>query len=583
MVGGEQSNPGPDRRSGRVFLLVGRLALLAAIVMATNTGVPERISILVEEGKWVGLVAFAGLWAISLAALAAAALQPNILIRSFWALVISLSGAVGFGFYLASQTEMSIYDVVSLWSARHETARAVSFYASSATWAAVIFVATVVLFMLPSPLADMKRRGLRLGFAVAPLVPIVAFMVILSMRHGDGTRALPAQFAPVSIGLVAGMKVATNSMPERSQVQWSPGSAKIKRVVMVVDESVRADYIDWTPGNPYTPSIAALKSRVIDFGPASSGGNCSAYSNAILRFGAARHDLMQTLLRNATIWQYAKKAGFRTVFIDAQAGFIKKYSGKLQNYMTPAEANDIDNFHALDGDITPPELDDRLLDIILADLKTSDPVFIYAVKNGAHFPYDMDYPYQTAEFHPTMGETSREDDNGRVNSYRNAIKWSTDRFLKRLFEQGNLKDTVVIYTSDHGQNLSYKHLTHCTIDDPDPREGLVPLVAMTGDEAMRARLTSAAAESRGHASHFQIVPTILQLFGFHRYDVASVYGPSMFEKSSEPAQFTSGDIFGLFSSHVRWHPIDLNRSYLEAQPRRAGHAAAATDGRARPQ
>ena len=580
MFGAEQSNPEPDRRGGRIIFLVARLALLAAIVIATNMGVPERISILVEEGRWVGLVAFVGLWAISIAALAAAALQPNILVRAFWAIVISLSGAVGFGFYLASQAEMTIFDAVSLWSARHESSRALSFYSSSETWAAVSLVATFVLIMLPPALPRLKRRTVA-AFAFAPAVPIVIFALLITMRDGFGSRGLPVQFAPVAIGVIAGTKVAANSMPERNQMTWLAGPAKIKHIVMLVDESVRADYIDWTPGNPYTPSIAALKGHMIDFGPASSGGNCSAYSNAILRFGATRHDLMRTLLRNATIWQYAKKAGFRTVFIDAQAGFINTYSRKLQNYMTPAEASDIDNFHAIDGDIAPPALDDKLLDIILDDLKTPGPVFIYANKNGAHFPYDMDYPHKQAEFHPTMAETSREDDSGRINSYRNAIKWSVDRIFKRLVERANLQDTVIIYTSDHGQNLSYKHLTHCTIDNPDPREGLVPLIAITDDDAMRAKFSAAAAESHGHASHFNIVPTILQLFGFRRYDVAGLYGPSMFEKSTEPAQFTSGDIFGLFSSQVHWHPIDLSRSYLETQPRQFGQSAAASDGRAR--
>jgi hypothetical protein len=30
-------------------------------------------------------------------------------------------------------------------------------------------------------------------------------------------------------------------------------STPIRRIVLLVDESVRGDYIDWTPGNPYTP------------------------------------------------------------------------------------------------------------------------------------------------------------------------------------------------------------------------------------------------------------------------------------------------------------------------------------------
>src|SRR5581483_4488613 len=129
--------------------------------------------------------------------------------------------------------------------------------------------------------------------------------------------------------------------------QAVPQPTGIRRIVMLVDESVRADYIDWTPGNPFTPNLARLKSRLVDFGPAASGGNCSHYSNALLRFAAARHGVGPTLLTNPTIWQYAKKAGFRTAFIDAQAAFNRN-PGKLQNFMTTEETRAIDGFHAID-------------------------------------------------------------------------------------------------------------------------------------------------------------------------------------------------------------------------------------------
>ena len=47
------------------------------------------------------------------------------------------------------------------------------------------------------------------------------------------------------------------------------------------------------------------------------------------------------------MWQYARKAGYRTVYIDAQAG-LNKNPGKLRDYMTLRETRDIDALYALD-------------------------------------------------------------------------------------------------------------------------------------------------------------------------------------------------------------------------------------------
>jgi glucan phosphoethanolaminetransferase (alkaline phosphatase superfamily) len=354
-------------------------------------------------------------------------------------------------------------------------------------------------------------------------------------------------------------------------VSWTAGRAQAKHIVLLVDESIRADFIDWRNGNPYTPQIAGHQDRIVNFGPAASGGNCSHYANAILRFGGTRHALTQTMLTNATLWRYAKQAGYRTVFIDAQAAFMRNggYSGKFQNFMSAEEAADIDEFHALNGEAY--ELDDKLLDVVLKDLRGDQPVFIYAVKNGAHFPYDADYPESAAEFRPTMAERGRDDTQARVNSYRNAIRWNVDRFFARLFSETDLRNSAVIYTSDHGQNLEPKKLTHCSIEKPAPVEGLVPLLAITDDAALKAKFARAAQDSFGHASHFSIAPTLLQLFGYPRAQIASRYGASMFEANREPAAFTSGDVFGLFSDKVRWHPIDLltaaaGQARAEAKP-----------------
>jgi arylsulfatase A-like enzyme len=109
----------------------------------------------------------------------------------------------------------------------------------------------------------------------------------------------------------------------------------------------------------------------------------------------------------------------------------------------------------------------------------------------------MRYPENARIFRPTVSEAA-DTSASRIRSNRNVIRWSVDRILERLIEQAPLDDTVIIYTSDHGQALNPDRFTHCSVDGPDPREGLLPLFVITGNAALRARFQAAADASRGH-------------------------------------------------------------------------------------
>jgi lipid A ethanolaminephosphotransferase len=543
----------------------------------------QRIFLLHDQGRWITLAGFIGIWGFSLVALLIAAFQSNIWLRGFWAGLIAFTAAAGFAYRHASGSELGIFDALSLWNARHEASRAAAFYATDLYWFILVWVCGFVALASPPAVWGEKTKRWLTRLAFVPALPIAAVAVIILAKEGGGSEVLPTQFAPLSVGMVVVSKVAINPLPKRSAVAWTwrgPFAAaaprsqtelprtpvvnapRVRHIVMLIDESVRGDYIDWTPSNPYTPALARLKSKIVNFGPVVSGGNCSHYSNAILRFSAARESLGRKVLTNPTIWQYAKTAAFRTVYIDAQAGFNRN-PGKLQNFMTAEEARDIDGFNALDEKIPSAALDDKLLDIVINELKSDKPMLIYANKNGAHFPYDNGYPESARVFQPTMSQVSKDQITTRVNSFRNVVKWSVDRFFERLFAEASLKDTVIIYTSDHGQAFNPDRLTHCTVEDPDPREGLVPLFIITDNDELRARFAEAAVASRDHASHFSIVPTVLELLGYGHDDIEKIYGESLLEKDARPAAFTTGDIFGLFSSKVRWHPLDLSKDYLE--------------------
>ncbi len=542
------------------LLLTLRLLALAAFIGFTNAGFAQRIALLVDQERWGTLVGFVGVWCLCLAALLIAALQPSPWLRLGWAAVLAATAAVAVGFRTASSAEFGVFDAISLWNARHEAARAIEFYSASIVWMEIAFICGFAVLATP-PGTGPRLRRLMARLAWAPAVPIALITVIIYAKEGGGAHALPTQFTPLSVGIVSGVSMAASPDLQRKPVAWTPSARKIHRIVVIVDESIRGDYIDWTPGNAHTPELARAKARIVDFGQAASGGNCSHYSNALLRFAATRENLGRGLLASPTLWQFAKKAGYRTVFIDAQAGFLRN-PGKLQNFMTPEETREIDALHALDDSTPPHLLDDKLLDAMLDELRSKSPVFIFANKNGAHFPYDRGYPVSEREFRPTMSE-ARDAISPRVNSYRNVVKWSVDRFFHRLFAELDLSDMLVLYTSDHGQAFNPGAFSHCSLESPDPREALVPLFASTGNEALRARFAAAAPSHHGRASHFAIAPTLLELMGYDATDIARLNSVSLLQSNPVAPAFTSGDVFGLFSSRVRWHAIDLRRSYLE--------------------
>ncbi|MCB1477440.1 MAG: sulfatase-like hydrolase/transferase [Rhodobiaceae bacterium] len=557
----------------RVRWSIALFALLIA-VMATTIGFFSRVHLLIAQERPVHLIIYLGIWGFSILCLIAAAMQPNRIVRWFWAITLSVSVAASQFYYDISGSEIGPFDVVSLYQASHEAGRAFDQYAQAAGWPLLIFVFSIAAILAwPASHRPLVRRAAT-AFCWVPVLPMLVIGGIVVLKEGGGSQGMPQHFAPIAVSAVTLGKIMTQHAQTRETEAPAPANPPaVRNIVFLVDESIRGDYIDWRPGNPFTPEMAARADRFIDFGPAASGGNCSHYSNALLRLGGARNDIIGSVTTNATIWKYAKAAGYRTVFIDAQAP-VNKNASRLQNFMTVSETSDIDRVVMFD-DVPVPQLDFELLKVVEEELAGPVPVFIYANKNGAHFPYDHGYPEAETKFHPTDTENGVSSTPTLINSYRNNIRWSVDRFFGKLLDENDFRDTLVMYTSDHGQNFQTGRLSHCTVEDPDPREGLVPLMAITGHPGLHALLEAAAVRNHARASHFQIVPTLLELMGESAATITASHGPSLFDKASQEPGFTSGDIFGLFNDEVRWTPIDLGKDYLEPEARGMGMNMAA--------
>ena len=142
-------------------------------------------------------------------------------------------------------------------------------------------------------------------------------------------------------------------------------------------------------------------------------------------------DHKEKLLRNPSIFTYAKNAGYKTAYISASSE-----GNRLQNYMTYFDLADIDYFFQPN---TKEEKDLRYADEILADhikgyLEKNDGSFIYVVKSGAHFPWQLNYPSEQAIYKPCLiGNEGISDASYQtiLNTYLNSIRWKTDYFFSK--------------------------------------------------------------------------------------------------------------------------------------------------------
>ncbi|PKP92547.1 MAG: sulfatase [Alphaproteobacteria bacterium HGW-Alphaproteobacteria-16] len=404
-------------------------------------------------------------------------------------------------------------------------------------------------------------------------VPLAAFAVLTAMlfaRGGDGARGLPGAFTPVAyLALSTGEELARGS-GERRRVAMQPAQvASSGDVVLIIDESVSARYLDIVdPAGVRTGLLTPPPGVAVHgFGVAASITNCSLGTNLTLRHGGTRDDYMALNATGPAIWDFARKAGYRSVYLDAQ-----RTGGRLHNGMTAAERARIDTLVQFDS--VPVEQRDHAAAARLAQhLANGVREFILVNKVGAHFPVHDKYPDTHAVHLPALprgrflgvADTGKRDgfDGSEEqwlryrNAYRNTLLWKVGGFFDRLLAPGTLHGATIVYTADHGQDLNERggsgvH-THCSTD-PVPEEGAVPLVVLTDSDAVDG-WQQAVARNRNRASHYQIFPTLLTLMGYRTAAVQGDYGPDLRAPLQDELRFNAR-FHARLGREPEWRRID---------------------------
>ncbi|QKG65686.1 sulfatase-like hydrolase/transferase [Pseudomonas sp. B14-6] len=414
----------------------------------------------------------------------------------------------------------------------------------------------------------------------APVLGVLLLSAVLFVRAGEGARGLPIMYTPLAYLNLFTYEALHNTVGPREPVSLARNDAPPGHdIVLIIDESISGNYLDINA--PFGVHSNLKEPRpgvaIFNYGYAASIANCSADTNITLRYGGTRADYMRINSTMPSIWQYAKKAGLRTVYIDAQ-----RTGGNLQNLMNDAEKKDIDEFVQFDQ-ASVRDRDMAAAAKLIDLLNDGKPELVVINKVGAHFPVHDKYPDAFMAYRPTLprgqfvevADTGKRDGfNGQPddwvlyrNAYKNTLLWNVGEFFSRVFAKADMSNALLIYTSDHGQDLHERGNPglnlHCG-GDPVAEEGLVPLVVIQGDQLRTLDWQKALAANKDRSSHYNIFPTLLQLMGYDLAGIEAVYGKPLSVPTAD--DFTFNYRFNArLGAKPEWKYIDLNSIVTPSQ------------------
>ena len=255
-----------------------------------------------------------------------------------------------------------------------------------------------------------------------------------------------------------------------------------------------------------------------------SGAVCSDYANALLLVGlqpSKLPDTSQYSLKAPTLYQYAQKAGYSTAWVNSYSDNLNPYG--FVNESALQSIDTLINRRDISSSTEPYDIDKDLLIKAMEWSKLQELSFVIINKVGCHFPYALyTAPNQKA---PVTDE------------YASCVDYTTSVYFDELRAKLD-SNSVILYTSDHGQHLGEDpaiSLTHCARKKVHWSMASVPVASFTFNQTQRTTLDSLF--DINPKTHFGLFKTTISLLGYN------ANGNTINLNSTERI-FSSGDIFG---------------------------------------
>jgi glucan phosphoethanolaminetransferase (alkaline phosphatase superfamily) len=394
--------------------------------------------------------------------------------------------------------------------------------------------AILLVAILPGLLIK-PNREFRLNWA-GFAIPLAAFALTFHVlgNYQGSIEEFPSTVAtPIKAYLAINQSNSLYLGNRDTLVYDKPLKPEFDKVVLIVDESIRGDYLQLNNENfDNTPFLAAHKSELANFGVAVANANCSALARLALRSGVRDTDYpdpKQRVLHQPTFWQYAKAAGYRTIYIDGWFPLRKMHS-----FITYDELKYVDK--RVEVNLRPYwDADNKLADKLTEALSLPGKSFIFVEKIGLHSPYQKATVEYNSDYEPSASSIRNpdlpEDQQNDVLQYSKGVRLRVDSFFARVWSSLQQPNVLTVYTSDHGQSMyegGYLS-SHCTGLNAVKGEGLVPLFLATGNKDILAKFQRSAQQSFGRADHNDIFPTLISAMGYNPDDVAPPYSSGLID------------------------------------------------------
>ena len=397
-------------------------------------------------------------------------------------------------FAVAGDVEIGLISPPGMWK------DAGALYLDLRAFISIIVVGTVLWII--HPLSSWEAGLAALSILLLAVIPLNNIQHKLAYRLNWGPAPIQAMTALLDFGRMRFKKA------EREKLTFHSSTAPTNNIVLIVEESLRADHLSINgysrATSPHLEELAKEKELFHNWGIAVPGATCSNVSNGLMSTGAPiKPGSLDIIYKHPTIFQYAKAMGYRTFYIDVQTSYLWNGINK----------NDLDY---IDEWIKSTKFGESNLtsDFMAADclreiVAGSTGNFIVANKRGVHILYENNYPPAAAFWTPTPASPADYETHPdqTTNAYDNAILHNVNGFFTRLFPDPKkmgeyTKNTIYLYTSDHGETLYEEgsRVSHCTGTRQETR---VPLIVI-------GRLPNPV-DAAYRASHSNILPTFLDL------------------------------------------------------------------------
>jgi glucan phosphoethanolaminetransferase (alkaline phosphatase superfamily) len=364
----------------------------------------------------------------------------------------------------------------------------------------VLLSALLFIPLLRKSIKD-KRVPRRLRIFVWPL--IVMYMLYAGVFMIKGEVALQSYpkgyaygFGTISVQMNQSFKKMQAADP--FDVNTISASA-VDKIIVVIDHAVNYD--------DFVATRANRLPEVIDYGRAFSGANCAAAANFVLRRAAwVRQGNGAIVLKDVeSMFTLASKAGYKTALLD-NANVL--HDPVTRHYVDAAELRDIQ--YQIAGENALYTRDLASVEV-MPDLLAHEKILIVVNKVGAHTPYANTLP-------PTAASGRK------LYNYKKTLEFNTKGYLEKLMDVVD-ENTVVFYTSDHGQNLQGAMPDCNTGAEIKRTEYTVPFLVMTKHAGLKQQLMQRQSVYANKLTHLEFSESIRNIMGYSIDDIDSVFKP----------------------------------------------------------